>query len=140
MIVVICGLPGVGKTTLAKQLAPLIDATLLSTDKIRKQLFKEPTYHREERELVYNVMLLIAKYLHHSGTDCILDATFNKEESRQEVKKKLGLPPEQFWIIECKCSENIILSRLQTRKNDYSDAGVSVFPVSYTHLTLPTKA
>ena len=38
MIVIFCGLPGTGKTTLAKELAPLIDAVVLSTDKIRKQL------------------------------------------------------------------------------------------------------
>ena len=36
MIIIICGLPGVGKTTLAKEIAPLVDAVLLSTDKIRK--------------------------------------------------------------------------------------------------------
>ncbi|MGI0065194.1 MAG: AAA family ATPase, partial [Nitrosotalea sp.] len=36
MLVIICGLPGVGKTTLAKSLAPLIDGIVLSSDKIRK--------------------------------------------------------------------------------------------------------
>ncbi len=30
MLVIICGLPGVGKTTVAKNLAPLIDASILS--------------------------------------------------------------------------------------------------------------
>ena len=36
MIIIICGLPGVGKTTVAKGLAPLINAVVLATDKIRK--------------------------------------------------------------------------------------------------------
>ena len=34
-----CGLPGVGKTTIARELAPLVNGVVLSTDKIRKDLF-----------------------------------------------------------------------------------------------------
>ena len=85
MIVIVCGLPGIGKTTFAKKLAPLINATVLSTDKIRKELISSPTYEKEERRLIYDVMILSAKYLHNSGANCILDATFNREESRIEI-------------------------------------------------------
>ena len=90
MIIVICGLPGTGKTTIAKKLAPTIDAVVLSTDKIRKELIPNPTYRREERELIFNVMVLLAKYLHSSDKSCILDATFNKEFSRNPVKNDLS--------------------------------------------------
>ena len=127
MIVIICGLPGVGKTTFAKKLAPLINATILSTDKIRKELISLPTYEKDERRLIYDVMILSAKYLHNSGANCILDATFNREDSRTEVKKKLRLQDRKFFVIECTCPENIIISRLKERKNDYSDAGVEVY-------------
>lgn len=48
MLVIVCGLPGVGKTTFAKKLAPLINAIILSTDKIRKELITSPTYEKEE--------------------------------------------------------------------------------------------
>jgi len=127
MIVIVCGLPGVGKTTFAKKLAPLINATVLSTDKIRKELISSPTYEKDERRLIYDVMILSAKYLHNSGANCILDATFNREDSRTEVKKKLGIRDREFFVIECMCPENIIISRLKERKNDYSDAGVEVY-------------
>jgi len=36
MLVIVCGLPGVGKTTFAKKLAPMLNAIVLSTDKIRR--------------------------------------------------------------------------------------------------------
>ncbi|MDH3779447.1 MAG: ATP-binding protein [Nitrosopumilus sp.] len=127
MIVMVCGLPGVGKTTFAKKLAPLINATILSTDKIRKEMILSPTYEKDERRLIYDIMILLAKYLHDSGTNCILDATFNREESRKEVKKKLGIRHKGFFVIECICPENIIISRLKERKNDYSDAGIEVY-------------
>lgn len=127
MIIIICGLPGTGKTTLAKSLAPLLQATILSTDKIRKELFSQPTYSKEERELIYDIMLLIAKYLHKSGQNCILDATFNLEKSRLEVKEALSLNENEFKIIECHCPEEIIISRLNKRRGDFSDAGIDIY-------------
>ena len=147
MIIIICGLPGVGKTTLAKELAPLVNAVLLSTDKIRKELLSRPTYGRGERKLIYDVMILIAKYLHKAGINCILDATFTRESSRLEIKKKLGLASKDFHIIECICPEDIILSRLRRRKHDYSDADFSVYrkmkriyePVKEAHITIDTS-
>jgi len=147
MIVIVCGLPGVGKTTFAKKLAPLINAIILSTDKIRKELIESPTYEKEERKLIYDVMILLAKYLHSSGTNCILDATFNKEDSRTEVKKKLGIQDKKFFVIECLCPENIVVSRLKDRKYDYSDADIEVYqkmtkiyePVKGKHMTVDTS-
>jgi predicted kinase len=147
LIVIICGLPGVGKTTLAKDLAKLINAEVLSSDKIRKELFFKPTYSKKERKLIYDVLMLIAKYLHISGNNCILDATFNKEKSIKQVVKMLRLPPDQLFIVECVCPEKIILSRLETRKYDWSDANIEVYkkmkeiyePVKGKHITADTS-
>jgi predicted kinase len=122
-------LPGVGKTSLARELAPLINAVVLSTDKLRKELIPNPTYTKEEKELIYDVMLLVARYLHNAaGVNCILDATFNTEKSRENARKKLGnISPDQIYIIECSCPEDIIISRLKARKGDYSDADVDIY-------------
>ena len=147
MIIIICGLPGVGKTTVAKGLAPLINAVVLATDKIRKELFSKPMYGQRERRLIYDVMILMAKYLDKAGINCILDATFTRESSRLEIKKKIGLASKDFHIIECICPEDIILSRLRERKYDYSDADFSVYrkmkriyePVKVEHMTVDTS-
>lgn len=146
MILVICGLPGVGKSTLAYSLAPLIGATVLSSDKIRKELFPSPTYSQFERKLVYDVMIIIAKYLRDAGVSCILDATFNRENSRSEVRQRLGLGDAEFQIIECVCPEEVARSRLESRKDDYSDATTTVYsnmkkiyePVRTAHITIDT--
>ena len=128
MIIIICGLPGVGKTAIAKDLAALINgAVVLSTDKIRKELISKPTYEKQERQLIYDVMLLFAKYLHIAGIDCILDATFNRESSRKEVKERLSLTHDQLFIVQCMCPEEIIFRRLKNRQNGYSDADISIY-------------
>jgi predicted kinase len=127
LIIVVCGLPGVGKSTLAKDLAPLTNAVILSSDKIRKELFPKPTYSKQEVKLIYDVMILLAKYLYRAGINCIIDATFNKEKSRTELKNKLMLPEEELRIVECICPEDAVVSRLKSRKNDYSDADLRIY-------------
>ena len=72
-------------------LPPLINAVILSTDKIRKELLDKPSYSVEEKRLIYDVLLLISKYIHNTGVSCILDATFNEQKSRDDIKKRINL-------------------------------------------------
>lgn len=147
MIVIICGLPGVGKSCLSEHLAPLIDAVVLSSDKVRKELIARPTYSKAEVKLIYNLISLIAKYLHNAGLNCIIDATFNREKLRKQFKRKLELPDEQVRIVECISQENIIIQRLMARKKGYSDADFSVYkrmkknfqPIREAHITVDTS-
>ena len=107
---------------------PLINAVVLSTDKIRKELTPKPTYRWQERGLIYDVLALLAKYLHNAGINCILDATFNTENSRKGLRHKLALTPDQFSVVECICSEDVVVSRLKNReKEDYSDANIFIY-------------
>ncbi|HJU59724.1 MAG TPA: AAA family ATPase [Nitrososphaeraceae archaeon] len=147
MIVLICGLPGTGKTFLSNKLSKYINSTVLSTDKIRKELIQKPTYTPWERALIYDVLFLLARYLHSSGINCILDGTFNMEKSRREIKDLLNLSNNQFYIIECICPEDLIITRLLLRKDDYSDATVSIYlkmkkiyePVKQKHISINTS-
>ena len=129
MIVLFCGLPGVGKTSLANELAPLINAIVLSTDKIRKEVISKPTYTKEEKRLIYDVMLLVARYLHDAaGINCILDATFNTEKSRRTaIEKLVNVSSDQIYIVECICPEDVVMTRLKARKGDYSDADIDIY-------------
>jgi predicted kinase len=146
LIVVVCGLPGVGKSTLAKDLAPLISAVILSSDKIRKELFPKPIYSKQEVKLIYDVMILLAKYLYRAGINCIIDATFSKEKSRTELKNRLMIPNEELYMVECICPEDAVASRLKSRKNDYSDADLRIYnrmkknyePILENHIVINT--
>lgn len=147
IVIIVCGLPGVGKTTFVKDLAPLMRAVILSTDKIRKELIPRPKYDWKERKLIYDILILLAKYLSNAGVNCILDATLIKERSRQEIKKELDSITKSIHIIECVCPEDIIIKRLRKRRNDYSDADISVYrkmkkiyePVKEKHITVDTS-
>ena len=148
IVVMICGLPGVGKTTTARLLAPHIKGVVISSDEIRKKLFRTPTYRTHEKHVVYEVMILVAQYLHKADINCILDATFSKERTRSQIRDKLGVTVKEFHVIECICSEDLVMTRLNTRKNDFSDADYSVYkmikriyePVKQEHTKLDTES
>lgn len=147
IVILFCGLPGAGKTTLARSVASRTGATILSSDKVRKELIKYPTYTRAEGRLIYDVLMLLTKYLTDAGIDCIVDATFNRERSRKEVENRLRSNNVQLYVIECTCPEEVVLERLRNRKNDFSDAGYSVYskmksiyePVQGRHLGIDTS-
>jgi predicted kinase len=90
---------------------------------------------------------MLAKYLSEAGLDCILDATFNRERSRSEVREKLSKNDVRLFVIECICPEDVIIRRLRGRKNDYSDADYSIYakmknifePVRGEHLVVDTS-
>lgn len=136
-----------GKTSISNELAKLTRWTVLSTDKIRKELFPNPTYSTEEKRLIYEVLMLIAKYLHRSETNCILDATFNTKYSREEIKKKLNLSSQQICIVECICPEDTVIMRIKNRKSDYSDANDYIYrsmkanyqPIEEEHIVVDTS-
>ena len=93
------------------------------------------------------LLFLLAKYLHTAGINCILDATFNTENSRKELKQKLALTSKQYSIIECTCPEDVVISRIKNRRNDYSDANIPNYrrmkriyqPVREEHIIVDTS-
>ena len=147
MIILVCGYPGVGKTTLANELGSFINARVLSTDKIRKEIIEIPNYSEEEKQLIYDIIILIAKYLHNTGINCILDATFNTQKAREDIKRELNLTSNQFKIVECICPEELVITRIQNRKKSYSDADLSIYrmikqtyePIQEKHIIVDTS-
>jgi len=79
MLILVCGLPATGKSNLARNLARKLKAQVLNTDVVRKDLIKKPTYTDDEKELVYKVTFLIARYLILNRRNVVIDGTFYKK-------------------------------------------------------------
>ncbi len=118
MLIIVCGLPGTGKTTVAKKIVTKIGGILLRTDVIRKELIEKPTYSEEEKQTIYSELFLRAKELIKNGKDVILDGTFAKKKNREKAKE---ISKEQI-IVEIICPENIIKERIEKRIGDESEA------------------
>lgn len=79
-VIVLVGLPGAGKSTLAASLARrLPDARVLDKDKVRHALFAPCDYTSTERDVVFAAMLDAARYHLGRGRVVIFDGlTFSR--------------------------------------------------------------
>lgn len=129
MLILVCGLPGSGKTKIVQEISKLTNILVLSTDEIRKKLFKKPKYTKDEKWLVYKVMFLMAEEFLKNKMSIILDATFPWRLSRIQVKRIAKQYKSSFKMIEARCQEPILLKRIGRRikKGDLSDADIKIY-------------
>lgn len=126
-LVVVMGLPGVGKSVVAHLIAQQLDAALLRSDVIRKEIHPIPRYTTEEGRHVYQVMLEQAAALLTRGQSVVLDATFRSaglRQQTQQVARNAGLP---WRLVLVTAPEDIIRQRLSMRRNDPSDANFETY-------------
>lgn len=122
MLIVICGLPGTGKSTLAKAIAERISAIHLSSDSIRMKMLKERTYSEKEKGKVYDEMFKEAEKGLASGKAVILDATFYKKELIEKAKEIASGAGSSFFVVECITNERVIKERIFNRKKEKSES------------------
>lgn len=150
MLILVCGLPATGKSNLARSLAKRLKAQVLNTDIVRKELFEKPTYSNEEKELVYDVTFLIARYLLFNRRNVIIDGTFYKKRLRDRVREIAKIVGTRFKIVECACPEDVVRERMERRakrKRTLSDADFEVYekikaefePIKEEHIVVHTN-
>jgi predicted kinase len=118
MIVLMAGLPGTGKTTLARELARRTEGAILSKDEIRSALFSshDIEYSLKQDDFVMEIMLEAARFLLKKNPlrKVFLDGrTFSR---RYQIERVFQFARElsQPWIVlECTCSDEAAARRLE---------------------------
>jgi len=125
-LVVVCGLPGVGKTTVSERIADRLGGTRLRTDVVRKELVAEPTYSEAETERVYEELVARAGRRLREGEDVVLDATFQRAEFRSAAAALADAVGARFRLLKVECDQATVERRIRAREGDESDADVEV--------------
>jgi predicted kinase len=121
MIVVMAGLPGTGKSTVARALADELGGVVLNKDQLRAELFPREfvEYSTEQDDFVHDLMLRTAEYLlaRYPKLIVFLDGrTFSRAYQIQCVMDAAGKLGTPWRIIECVCDERIAMGRIEHGK------------------------
>jgi hypothetical protein len=132
------GLPGSGKSTLSGALADRLGVTLLSSDRLRKELagipaeksaaaaYGEGLYSPEWTHKTYTTLLDRASTLLSQGESVVLDATWHDAGQREAALRMAEHAHADLVTLHCQVPGEVTTTRLTTRAPGTSDADLDV--------------
>jgi len=137
-LLLVAGLPGTGKSSLARGLAEKAGFHVIRSDVVRKELAhrtpseaslppREELYSSEWTDRTYAECLRRAEQLLFEGKRVLVDATFREEQKRQTfltAAVRWGVLPV---MLLCAAEPETVRRRLEQRRSDASDADWSVY-------------
>jgi DegV family protein with EDD domain len=148
-LLMLSGLPGSGKSYLARGIASRYPLAVLESDALRKALVERPTYSRTESTRLFGAVHALAEDLLRRGVPVLLDATNLKEAHREPLYAIAERTGSRLVVVVVSANEDLVRRRLAVRRagedpQDKSEATVEVFemmraeaePIERSHITV----
>ncbi|MCG3754130.1 MULTISPECIES: AAA family ATPase [Amycolatopsis] len=136
--VLVGGLPGSGKSTVAARIADALGATLLQSDRIRKEIagidperhapadYRHGIYTPQWTALTYSELARRTAALLGLGESVVLDASWTSAHEREAIAAVAGQSGSRLCALRCTAPDALRERRLTTRTGSLSDAGPAV--------------
>jgi predicted kinase len=131
-LVMLMGLPGVGKSYVGRLLATRLGAAHVATDHLRSRLFIAPSYAAEENAAVFGIAEALVDELLAEGHIVVLDATHLLARYRAGSERVARARGAALHHVLVTADEAAVRARLEARSHDraaddHSDADVRVY-------------
>ncbi len=121
MLIVFRGLPGTGKTRLARRLlSKRPDLLVLSRDTLRSAVIPHPTFSEEEKALVDEMIVTMTGFLLGRDRSVVIDGmALSSARLLEEFAEQAAAHRKGFRVIECICSEATALARIAADRGSH---------------------
>ena len=124
-LVLMCGLPGAGKTHFARRLAAEARLQMIESDAARKALMVVPAYNAEENLRVFAACRRLMDELLDNGVPVLLDATNVTERDRAYSYTAAEGRGAEVVVVRVKAPESEVRRRLRRRERRLAKDGAS---------------
>lgn len=133
-LVLVGGLPGTGKSTLAAGLGDALGALVLRSDVVRKELaglsseqpaaapYGEGIYAPTWTDATYQELLHRARHSLHRGESVVLDASWSDERHRVDARQVAAETVSDLVELRCVAPPDVVAARLAERAAEGGDA------------------
>ena len=101
LLFMLYGMPGAGKSFLARQLTEQLSAAVVQGDRIRAELFENPTYTKQENHIVASLMTYMTQEFLKAGVSVIFDVNAMQLSQRRALRNmanRFGAEPILIWV------------------------------------------
>lgn len=134
IVIIMAGLMGTGKSVLARNMARFLEAEIIRSDVVRKEMLSrkaserhyEPfgagIYSEEISQKTYERVFELAAAALEAGRSVIIDASFRTKAERERARALAETLGADLYVVESVCPGDVVRKRLDRRMSDRNEA------------------
>jgi predicted kinase len=121
VLILLYGFPGAGKTHFARKACETLNATFISGDRIRNELFETPRYDKTENTVVAHLMEYMTEEFLKAGVPVVLDVDARRASFRRRLSELAAKQHAKTLIAWFQIDAETAFARLGTRDRRRSE-------------------